>query len=149
MFERLGKFVERYWKAILVVWGLVFLATMGVHLRWYGGRVPTWRAVAQDGEFSFLPRNMQSLLGEQLLADAFPEDLLKSSVIIVMRRYKPPILQEDKDFIEEVLKPELEKILIAQNLDPTQQIMTPKDPRGGKLLISQDQQAALVVMRLK
>src|SRR5262249_48948011 len=79
---------------------------------------------------------------------AFPEDLLKSSVIIVMRRYKQPIRQEDKDFIEEVLKPELEKILVAHNLS-TQQIMTPKDPKGGKLLISKDEEAALVVMRLK
>jgi RND superfamily putative drug exporter len=149
MFERLGKFVERHWKAILVAWGLAFVATLGVHRQWYGTRIPTWRAVAQDGEFSFLPSDMQSLLGEQLLADAFPEDLLKSSVIIVMRRYKQPIRQEDKDFIEEVLKPELEKILVAHNLDPAQQIMTPRDQKGGKLLISKDEEAALVVIRLK
>jgi RND superfamily putative drug exporter len=148
MFERLGKLVERRWRTILVLWGLAFLASLGVHRHWYGDRIPTWKKVAKDGEFSFLPPDMQSLRGEQLLGDAFPEDLLKSSVVIVVRRYKQ-LQEDDLRFIEEVLKPRLEKVREEQGLDPELQIMTPEDKRGGKLLVSQDQEAALVIMPLK
>ncbi len=148
MFERLGKLVERRWRAILVLWGIAFLAAMGVHRHWYGDKIPTWKGVAKDGEFVFLPADMQSLLGEKLLGDAFPEDLLKSSVVIVVRRYKQ-LQEDDLRFIEEVLKPRLEKVREELGLDPDLQIMTPKDERGGKLLVSQDQEAALVIMPLK
>ncbi len=148
MFDSLGKLIERRWQVILVLWGIAFLAALGVHLRWYGQNIPTWKEVAKDGEFSFLPAEMQSLLGEKLLADAFPEDLLKSSVVIVVRRYTP-LQDADLQFIEEVLKPRLEKIRDEENLDAKLQIMTPADPRGGRLLVSEDKEAALVIMPLK
>ena len=148
MFERLGKLIERRWRTVLVLWGIAFFAAMGVHRHWYGDRIPTFKRVAKDGEFSFLPADMQSLRGEQLLGEAFPEDLLKSSVVIVLRRYKQ-LQEEDLRFIEEVLKPRLEKVQEEQGLDRDLQIMTPKDRRGGKLLVSQDQEAALVIMPLK
>jgi len=149
MFERLGKFVERRWPFVLVFWAIALLAATGVHQKWYGPNVPTLHEVAQDGEFSFLPRNMQSLLGEQLLANAFPEDLLKSSVVIVVRRYHQSIRAEDLEFIEDVLKPRLEKIRDEQNLGSELQIMTPNDPRIGRLLVSDDKEACLVIMPLK
>ncbi|HLJ11706.1 MAG TPA: MMPL family transporter [Planctomycetaceae bacterium] len=155
MFDRLGKIIERRWQAILVVWGLALLAALGMHRKWYDTlfhvNVPTWKTVAKDGEFSFLPNEMQSLVGEQLLAKAFPEDLLKSSVVIIVRRYKQPIRPEDEEFIEEVLKPGLEKIRDDPklNLDRDLQIMTFSDKRAGRLLVSDDHEASLVIMPLK
>src|SRR5262245_52654712 len=115
MFEHLGKLVERYWLAILFAWGMALAAAGAVHLGWLNNerlpvKVPRWRDVAKDGEFAFLPEGMQSLLAERLLAEAFPEDLLKSSVVIVVRRSQEPILPEDERFIEVVLKPRLEAI---------------------------------------
>ena len=151
MFERLGKFIERRWPFVLVFWAIALLAAIGVHpMKWYSSKCPDlMHEVAQDGEFSFLPPNMQSLLGEQLLANAFPEDLLKSSVVIVVRRYHQPIRPEDMEFIEQVLKPRLEKIRDEQNLGSELQIMTPNDPRIGRLLVSDDKEACLVIMPLK
>lgn len=152
MFERLGQIVERRWIAILVVWATL-LAASGVIHGWYksvGLKIPglSWREVAQDGEFAFLPSEMQSLRGEQLLAQAFPEDLLKSSIVIVVRRYKPPILPEDEQFIEEVLRPRLEQIRDEIIKNPKLQVKTFTDPLVGRMLVSENKQASLVVMPL-
>ncbi|HEY2252679.1 MAG TPA: hypothetical protein VGH74_16510, partial [Planctomycetaceae bacterium] len=114
MFEWLGKIVERRWQAILILWGAALCAAIGIHAEWYnrlfGAQIKTFNQVATDGEFAFLPPRMQSLLGEQLLAKAFPDDLLKSSVVIVVRRQDQPLQPEDEAFIEETLKPRLEAI---------------------------------------
>jgi RND superfamily putative drug exporter len=153
MFERLGKSIERRWQVILVLWTIALLAAMGVHKGWYnrafGWKIPNFKAVAEGGEFAFLPSEMQSLVGEQMLARAFPGDLLKSSVVIVVRRYRQPIRPEDYAFIEDVLRPELEKIRDELPLSSSLQIMTFKDVRGGKLLISDDESASLVIMPLE
>ena len=142
MFEWLGKIIERRWQVILLLWGGALLAAMGVHQKWYnrllGAQIRTFNEVAKDGEFAFLPAQMQSLLGEQLLAKAFPEDLLKSSVVIVVRRKDQPLQPEDEAFIEDVLKPRLEAIRDKWELGRDLQIMTFKDPRGGRLLVSDD-----------
>lgn len=153
MFDWLAKIIERRWQVILILWVVALLAALGVHREWYnqllGTHLPTFRGAATDGEFAFLPPEMQSLEAERLLARAFPEDLLKSSVVIVAHRYDQAIQPEDEDFIEEVLKPRLEQIRGELGLDPKLQIMTYKDPRGGKLLVSDDKEASLVIMPLR
>src|SRR5579863_2802836 len=114
MFERLSKIIERRWQATLVLWGVALCAAIGIHAEWYnflfGTQIKTFNQAATDGEFGFLPPDVQSLRGEQLLAKAFPDDLLKSSVVIVVRRQDQPLLIEDEEFIEETLKPRLEAI---------------------------------------
>lgn len=149
MFERLGKLIERRWQTILVLWLFAFVAALGVHLHWYGDKVPTFKQVATDGEFSFLPTDMQSLVGERLQAEAFPDDPLKSIVVVVVWRFKQQLIDEDLDFIEDALKPGLERIKTEQNLDPKLEIYTPRSPHKGKLLVSEDREAAMVVMPLK
>ncbi|MBS0261307.1 MAG: MMPL family transporter [Planctomycetes bacterium] len=153
MYERLAKTIERHWRAALVVWLIGFLAAMGVHNHvWnhlFGWNIPDFREAATDGEFAFLPTEMQSLLGEQLLAKAFPEDLLKSSVVIVVERRQGQLLDEDRTFIEQVLKPRLESIRDHEDVGNTLEIMTREDKRGGKLLDSADGVATLVIMPLR
>jgi putative drug exporter of the RND superfamily len=155
MFERLGKLVERRWLAILVFWGIALLGATAVHtgwfnrLGWFPVKVPTWMDVAKDGEFAFLPADMQSLEGERRLAAAFPEDLLKSSVVIVVRRHKKPIQPADEQFIEEVLKPRLEGIRDELIGDSTLEVRTWTNPTVGPLLVSQDKEASLVILPLK
>ena len=154
MFERTGKLIERRWKAVLIVWGLALAAALGVHHQWFDAWLPVkvlpWKQVAKDGEFSFLPPDMQSLVGERLLAKAFPKDILKSFVVVVAWRYQA-LQPEDMDFIEEVLKPRLEALREDPklNLDPDMQIMTWKDRRLGRLLVSDDGQSTLVIMPLQ
>jgi RND superfamily putative drug exporter len=153
MFERLGKTIERRWQIVLAVWLLGFFAAMGVHQHWwnkaFGWKIPDFREAATDGEYAFLPPEMQSLVGEKLLAEAFPEDLLKSSVVIIVERRHQPLLEEDQDFIERVLKPRLEKIRDQMDDGNTLEIMTRENKRGGKLLDSEDREASLVIMPLR
>lgn len=152
-FEGLGKTIERRWQVILLVWGGALLASLGIHKQWFnhllGTHIPTWRMVATDGEFSFLPSEMQSLRAEQKLAQAFPADLLKSSVVIVAWRYKQTIGPEDEAFIEDVLKPRLEGVRDEMNLDRELAIKTFKDKSLGRLLVGEDNEASLVIMPLK
>lgn len=161
MFERLAKSVERHWKLVLILWGVLVLGALGVAHQWFNAgferlglpyHVQTWKDGAEDGEFGFLPPEVQSLAGEGLLARAFPEDLLKSSVVIVVRRWKNPLTPEDERFIEEVIKPRLEKIrdnpdLIAEA--DRQEVLTFKDQAKGRLLVSEDKEASLVILPLK
>jgi len=155
MFERLGRLIERRWQVILVIWGLALIGATSIHagwlnrLGWLPVRVPTWREVVEGGEFAFLPPDMQSLRGEQLLATAFPDDLLKSSVVIVVRRHKKEIQPGDEEFIEDVLKPRLEEIARDLLKDPNLEVRTFKDPTAGRLLVSQDREASLVILPLK
>ena len=157
MFDWLGKIIERRWQVILVLWGVAVLAALGVHQEWYnrlfGLHVKTFNQVAIDGEFGFLPPQTQSLLGEQLLAKAFPDDLLKSSVVIVVWRQDQELQPEDEAFIEKLLKPRLEAIRDKHNLGRELPIILPimtfKDPKGGQVLVSKDKVASLVVMPLR
>jgi putative drug exporter of the RND superfamily len=155
MFERLARIVDRRWQVLLSVWGLLLLLALGIHLGWINWlgwlpwQIPAWRDVAKDGEFAFLPAEMQSLAGERLLARAFPEDLLKSSVVIVVVRYEQPIRPEDLAFIDEVLKPRLEEIRDELLGDAELEVRTHSNPSAGRLLTSDDQEASLVIMPLK
>ena len=155
MFERLGRLIERHWKFILAFWGIALLAATSIHagwlnrLGWFPVHVPTWREVVEGGEFAFLPPEMQSLRGEHLLATAFPDDLLKSSVVIVVRRHRKEIQPGDEEFIEKVLTPKLETIGRELLDDPELEVRTFKDPTAGRLLVSQDREASLVILPLK
>ena len=153
MFQKLGTLVDRWWPGILVIWFLLLVAGKGCLSGWinnlplFGHRVPSWIEVSQDGEFAYLPANMQSLVGEKLLATAFPKDLLTSSVVIVVRRESHPLVERDEQFIEEVLVPRLEQIR-EQEGSLISRIKTFKDPLMGKLLVSEDKKASLIILAL-
>ncbi|MCA9014680.1 MAG: MMPL family transporter, partial [Planctomycetaceae bacterium] len=104
MFRVLGNTVVRYWQIILVCWVLALIGISSV--------APEWSTVVQNGEFAFLPGDSPSLQGEKLFKRAFPDDLLASSIVIVVRREHGDqgLRPEDLKFIEEKLKPQLEKI---------------------------------------
>ena len=176
MFRSLGKFVVRYWYALLAIWigAAIALTSMA----------PVWRDVIQGGEFAFLPEDVPSRLGENLAAEAFPNEMLASSIVVVVRREsRPEGLQEaDLEFIETELKPRIERIAeeegglaIAPENDQTSaakkdqesvasaslaikpdpdglsvisQVRTEKDKEIGHLLRSEDQKASLVLVEL-
>jgi len=66
MFVLLGKLVTRHWLAVIVGWVLVVAL-----LHW---AAPNWDDVTRDGDLAYLPPQMPSVRGEQLLANAFPRD---------------------------------------------------------------------------
>jgi RND superfamily putative drug exporter len=104
MFRVLGNTVVRYWQIFLVCW---VLALIGISYA-----APEWSSVVQNGEFAFLPGDSPSLQGEKLFKRAFPDDLLASSIVIVVRREHGDqgLMPKDLKFIEEKLKPKLEEI---------------------------------------
>jgi len=105
MYRILGNAVSRSWPIVLVVWTLALIGLVLV--------APKWEEIVRDGEFAFLPEDAPSRLAEDLFKEAFPDDLLASSIVIVVRRETHPadgLSEEDKQFIDEELKPRLVKI---------------------------------------
>lgn len=159
MFRLLGNSIERWWRVILVAWVAVLIVCMSVlhgwinKTGWFAWKAPSWKDVAADGEFAYLPPDMQSLVGERVLAEAFPNDLWKSSVVIVVRHVEPQLVDNDKKFIDEVLTPRLEAIKERDNGEGGKNVIsnikTFKDPQMGKLLNSDDGKATLVVINLR
>ncbi len=196
MFASLGNFISRNWKLSLISW-LIFFALIKL-------LAPSWKTVARDGEFDHLPKEMDSIQGEKRFVEAFPNDLLASSVVVVVRREAGPLTKSDPEaeltgdekddmsFIENQLraglaeiKYEVEEKVIEEQLqlkrkelgeeefsrqeaqlrtdledrleegvltesDITQitSIRSPTDDVIGEMLISEDQQAALVIVGL-
>lgn len=102
MFQFLGSAISRSWHIWLAGWIVVSVALSAV--------APEWASVVEDGEFRYLPEEVPSHRGEELFERAFSKDLLGSSVVIVVRREsrEDGLLDEDKTFIDEVLKPRLQ-----------------------------------------
>ena len=153
MFETLGTAVSRSWHVWLVVWLVVLLALSAF--------APSWESVIEDGEFRFMPEGVPSRLGEELFEAAFERDLLGSSIVIVVRREggDEGLLEEDKDFVKDELKPRLEQIAIqsgglatagdsaneeeregaerAGSQEPPLSVAAERDPRSAKPVVSQ------------
>lgn len=184
MFGKLGKLISGRWKTVFIGW-LIFFA----FIQWVS---PHWKEVALDGEFDHLPKEMDSIQGEKRFAEAFPDDLLASSIVVIVRRENGELNDNDMAFIEEELRTRLETILadiddvvineqlaVAEaNLGKEEfarrkssleaelvrrleigpipeseitqitSIRSPTDDWIGEMLISEDRQAALVIVGL-
>jgi RND superfamily putative drug exporter len=151
LFENLGSAVERRWRLCLIVWLVAVVwglgTARGLFTEW-GYPIPKFKDLVEDGEFAYLPSNMPSLVGERLMAKAFPDDLLMSSVVVVARRETQPLVHEDDAFIEDVLRPRLTALQEA-NPDLVVSVNSARDARMGKLLVSDDRKASLVIVALK
>jgi RND superfamily putative drug exporter len=104
MFDRLGQFVSRQWRPLLVGWIFALIVLWVI--------APPLKTVIQDGDFQFLPKDMPSVQAEKLFKNAFENDLLKSSIVIVAHRDNGPdgLTDEDKTYIDEKLVPRLAKL---------------------------------------
>src|SRR5438132_9439965 len=167
-FRWLGQTVRRGWPFLLAGWVVLLLVT---HLA-----APPWAEYALDKEFAFLPANAPSRIAEGKYAEAFPEDQSRSTIALVLHRKddEPGHLDRDRQFISDVLEPELRKIaesegglasepvpdegpLFDDEGKPPEQskersiiarIRTPNAPGSGALLVSPDERAMLVVLEL-
>jgi RND superfamily putative drug exporter len=154
-FDRLGRVSERHWRSVLLLWLLLAVAGYGLKFGLWknlapivGFAIPQWSDVVQGGEFAYLPDDMQSLVGEKLLAEAFPQDLLKSSVVVVVRRESHPLVEADERFLHDVLRPKLEEIAESTPDGRVASVKTSRDPLMGKILVSDDRKASLAVIAL-
>ncbi|HEV3298741.1 MAG TPA: MMPL family transporter [Planctomycetaceae bacterium] len=104
MFERLGQFVSRQWLPLLVGWILALVVLWVI--------APPLKTVIEDGDFKFLPKDLPSVQAEKLFKNAFENDLLKSSIVIVAHRDNASdgLTDEDKTYIDEKLVPRLAQL---------------------------------------
>jgi RND superfamily putative drug exporter len=142
MFARFARFISRYWVLVLVAW--IALA-VGFRLA-----APRWDEVTQDGDFAYLPKTLPSVIGDELMQDAFPELTAKSSVVLVVARPDGRITAADVAVVArlaEMFKP------AKGEKSPVHEIMSyrPDDVVGRKLVSRYDPkkgQAALVILQL-
>lgn len=94
MFVALGNFVNRFWLAILVGWLVLAIGLKVVS--------PTWKEVALDGDFDYLPSESTSRRGLDLLQRAFPDEHAKSQIVLVFARADKPLTKPDRQFAIDV-----------------------------------------------
>ncbi|HSG72762.1 MAG TPA: MMPL family transporter, partial [Planctomycetaceae bacterium] len=86
---------------------------------------PNPDTVFKQGEFAFLPEDSPSRVAEEIFKEAFPDDILASSVVLVVRRpsLDSELDQNDKDYIHNDLVPVLEAFGVYshdENVEPPQ-----------------------------
>jgi putative drug exporter of the RND superfamily len=157
LFSRLGDIAARKAAFIVVAWLLVLAVSLAV--------APRWVDVVQNGEFAFLPEDTASRIAETDFLNAFPHDILASSLVVVVRREHGTdgLTDEDRSFVSSVLIPELHRLAglpfgadsdsdTSSDSEPERRLVQDikwfEDRRIGDLLISEDGQATLVVMDL-
>jgi RND superfamily putative drug exporter len=94
MFHRLGQFVARRWPWVIVAWVIALVALRCT--------VPRWEDVTLDGDLEYLPREMTSVRGDQLLAEAFPELRARSQIAVVIERPDGALTADDDQRIREL-----------------------------------------------
>lgn len=94
MFRLLGNWVNRYWLAILLFWGVLTIVLKLV--------APSWDQVALDGDFDYLPSESTSRRGIVLLQEAFPDEQAKSQIVLVFARPDKPLTKPDRQFAIDV-----------------------------------------------
>jgi len=157
-FSRIGEFAARKATVIVVAWVIVLAAALLL--------APRWNDVIQNGEFAFLPEDAASRLAESGFRKAFPNDMLASSLVVVVRRENGSdgLTDADRAFISNVMIPDLHDIAgVALNPDGSDETSAIKgefadlvqdinwfeNRRIGDLLVSEDGQATLIVMQLR
>jgi RND superfamily putative drug exporter len=151
MFDQLGKFVARHWVWILAAWLLG-----GLSIWWVA---PDWSVVSQDDDIKSFPRHFDSVVGHNLLEQAFPGQVFNSQVVVVTERHDEPLTDADREYLQAVaarfsefqqtgeLRDDDGKLL--QDKYGLGEILTPDTPVVGQLLTSRDQHAALLVAPCK
>ncbi|MCS7304943.1 MAG: MMPL family transporter [Thermoguttaceae bacterium] len=141
MMNWLAAIIVRRWIWVLAVWIAVVVL---VHQL-----APPWDSITRDGDFAYLPAQMSSVRGEQLLEAAFPEGLSRSQVAIVVARPEGPLNAFDfavADRLERLLS------LPLDQPSPITHLWSYQSEVVGRRLMresSQGGQAVLLVAHLK
>jgi len=103
LFKRLGDITAKHAFLILAAWvGLLVVCITNA---------PKWKDVVRNGEFAFLPKDSPSRLATDGFREAFPNDLLASTLVLLVRRESDEgLLPTDYDFVSEHVIPEIHRI---------------------------------------
>ncbi len=139
MFRFLGRIAMRWPWLVCLAW-LVIGLTLAVI-------APSWSVCALDDDIRFLPARCDSVRGYQLLAEAFPQDVFASKLVLVVERRGQPLTDADRNFVDELAW----QVIELGETDPKLQIksvVSPADPLTGSRLVSADGECALVQVAL-
>ncbi len=142
MFQTMGQMIARRGSWLIVAWMVLLVGV------WRSA--PEWNSVAKQGEFDFLPDYTSSRQGQKLSNQAFPEDVTRSTVVLVVHREAKDaaLTESDLSFVRETLAPRL-RALAEQDELRISRVRSPADELVGPLLASSDRQAVLVVVELR
>lgn len=139
MFDLLGRLaVDHPWK-VCAVW-LVAAAALTL-------AAPAWQAHSRDDDIHFLPAECPSVRGYELLAQAFPNEVYGSRLVVALERPRP--LTADDFALVDRLTAELEQL---RSLEPELglgAIRSCRDPLIGRRLTSNDGCCTLITAALE
>jgi RND superfamily putative drug exporter len=144
LFSSFGDLLNRTWIVVLVGWVALIVALRAT--------APEWNEVAKDGQFSFLPDDSPSRRADELFNQAFPQDLLASSVVIVVSREEDTgLTDDDRQFVSGTLKPRLKELagndeFKVKGRPIIGRVRSFDDELVGSLMLSQDGKATLVLL---
>jgi RND superfamily putative drug exporter len=108
---------------------------------------PSWDSRAQDDDIRFLPARCDSVRGYHLLAEAFPQDIFASKVVLVIERADSDLTAADRDFVEN-LGHAISALGQAEPKLQLKNVLSPADPLIGSRLMSEDRRCALIQVSL-
>jgi uncharacterized membrane protein YdfJ with MMPL/SSD domain len=163
LFRRLGDITAKHALLILLAWiGLLAVCLV---------LAPPWQSVVRNGEFAFLPEEAPSRIATEGFRDAFPNDMLASTLVLLARREsgEEGLLDSDFEWLRNHVIPEIHRIADlplpnsedeADAVDEStstapssnrivERITWFDDRKIGDLLISEDKQATTIVIGLR
>ena len=135
MFLAWGRCLYDYRLAVIMAWLLLMLFLKFT--------APSWSQFASDGDLKHLPNSTTTIRGTNLSAEAFPEDLAQSQMVLVFARSDQELSVVDRQFVYD-LGQQLRQLPLRGVLD----VWTEKTPVVGRILQSPSGRAARVVVRL-
>ncbi len=138
VYDHLARLVTQRWWLVILIW---VLGSIGLRIF-----APRWNDVTHDGDLAYLPANMASVTGERLLEEAFPGQLSKSQVVIVLSRPNSRLRGEDYQFarlLASEFAPEAGHDL------PIVEVLSRDTEVIGTKLRSEDRQSVLTVLKLE
>ena len=134
MYGWLGDFVARRWPWVIALWVLI---AVGLNRA-----APRWEDVTHDGDLAYLPASMPSVEGQLLLSRAFPDNLSKSELAIVIERPRGKLSSSDlawADNLAEVFEPLAKELgvveLWTRNTDVVGANLTSKPSAAGQATV--------------
>jgi len=137
MYHRLGQFAHDHRYAVIAAW---IVAAIGLRIA-----APNWRDVARDSDIGELPAHTTTARGLKLNAEAFPDDVANSQLVIVLARPKEELTVEDRELGLKLAR-QLGEI---PNLPLVDEVWTERTPVIGEMLRSPAGRAVQVVARLR
>jgi len=171
LFKSLGDIAAKHAFLVLAAWIALVATCISI--------APKWDDVVQNGEFAFLPKDAPSQIATKAFREAFPNDMLSSTLVLLARRESggEGLLQSDFEFLSAQVIPEIHRISglvlpedqldIEAGAEPRTAELpnsAPTDANGtklvdtiqwfadrkiGDLLISEDKHATTIVIGLR